>query len=126
MNLAVATFLRSDCPRGAYIVRLAGNGVVFAFSMRNSDRMDGRKIDDVESHLFRILDAREAIPKGGMFAFNSPRRTRKKFIPRRKGRELGLDDELDWLGESGGNRAIRPTGDKCDYIRISHQGGDVV
>src|SRR5882724_10624056 len=50
MDRFVTAFFGTDGPGAADIVRLRGDRIVFSFSERAADRMDRRKIDDIESH----------------------------------------------------------------------------
>jgi hypothetical protein len=49
--------------RHTRIPRLTCNRIIFPFSCREPDRVDRRKVDDIESHGLCIFDARYAIPK---------------------------------------------------------------
>src|SRR4030088_2357143 len=72
----------SDRVRNPGIVRLARHRIVLALSFGESDRVNRRKIDYVESHRLGVIDARKAIPEFGTFTATAFGGSWKKFIPR--------------------------------------------
>src|SRR5688572_20223299 len=51
MHGGVSALVRADCPRTAYVTFLRGDLVVLSLAMRRADRMNGRQIEHVKTHL---------------------------------------------------------------------------
>ena len=96
----------ANCVGNARLAGLAGGGVVSPLAVRLADRMDRRKINHIESHRLRVIDAAEAIAEGRARVGFPLRRAREKFIPRRKGCPLAVHPHgMKRLGGCG-NRAV--------------------
>src|SRR5690554_4285152 len=63
MDGGMAAMLRADRIRASRIPRAGLQGIVFAFSMRQPDGMDGRKIQHIEAHVPNRGQPRDHIAK---------------------------------------------------------------
>ncbi len=84
----------ADGVRHARFARLAGHGIVAAFAIGETDRMNRRKINDVEAHGLRVVDAREAVAKGRTAIAVTFGGAGKEFIPGRVTRRDTIDRDL--------------------------------
>ena len=101
---------------------LAGRGIVAPLAVRFADRMDRRKINHIEPHRLGVIDAAEAIAEGRARVGLALGGTRKKFIPRRKGRPLTVHPHrMKRLGRCG-NRAVGVDHHQRAKIRIVREG----
>src|SRR5262245_66654106 len=82
LHRLVSSSLAADRPRHAGIARLACDCVVPSFAMGMTNRMNRRKIDDVEPHRFHVVDTRKTIAENRSPITVAFCRARKKFIPR--------------------------------------------
>ncbi len=85
VHRGVAALRRADGPRAA---RIAGPGrerVVRALARGVTDRMDGRQVDDVESHPADVREPLDAIVEGAVTPGYPALRAREHLVPRREG-----------------------------------------
>src|ERR1051325_9755200 len=85
----------TDCPRHAWITWFASNRVIPALAIRLTDRVNGRKIYDIEAHGFRIVDARQAITERRAAVAVSLCGPWEEFIPRSEHRRRPIDDNTN-------------------------------
>ncbi len=97
----VPAFFRADRPRAAGLVGSGLCRVVRAFAMRPADRMDWRKVEDVEPHLRDVRQPLLHIAERPMLR-RIPRRARKQLVPGAEGRQLRVDSDLELPGVSHG------------------------
>ncbi len=84
----------ADRVRHAGLAGLAAHRVVAALARGDADRVDRRKIDHVEAHRLRVVDAREAVAKSRPVVATPLCAPRKKLVPLRKQRALAVDVNL--------------------------------
>ena len=101
---------------------LAGRGVVAPLAVRFADRMDRRKINHIEPHRLGVIDAAEAIAEGRARVGLALGGTRKKFIPRRKGRPFTVHPHRMKRLRRCGNRAIGVDHHQRAKTRIVREG----
>ncbi len=85
VHRGVAALRRADRPRAA---RVAGSGrerVVGALAGGAADRMDGRQVDDVESHAADVGEPLDAVVEGAVAPGHPALRAREHLVPRREG-----------------------------------------
>src|SRR5207302_7195238 len=82
LNRFVAACFASDRPRNTRLARFSGHGIVSAFSVGVTDRMDRGKINYVEAHCLRVVHSRQTIAKCRSPLAEAFSSARKKFIPR--------------------------------------------
>ena len=74
--------LAADRPRHARVARLAGERVVPPFAIGVTNRMNRRKINDVETHCLRVVEPRQTIAESRSAIVDAFCGAWKKFIPR--------------------------------------------
>src|SRR5678816_1056244 len=86
MAAAIRTLLMpvANRVRDAGFTRLTRDRVIAPFACGDSDRMNRRKIDDVETHLPRVVDPWKAIAKSGTAIGSSFCGAREKLVPLRE------------------------------------------
>src|SRR6266513_3430070 len=82
LDRLVSASLTSDGPWHARIARLARDGVVPTLAVGVTNGMNRRKINDVETHCFCIVNSRQTIAESRSAIATAFCRARKKFIPR--------------------------------------------
>src|SRR5688500_8522452 len=82
LDRQMAACVRSDGPRAARISRLGGQRVVAPLAMRPADRMDRRKVDDVEAHRGDVHQPRLGLAESGAARWIRRARPRKHLVPR--------------------------------------------
>src|SRR5215471_6169109 len=98
---------RSDGPGTAWIVGSGHGGIVLALAVDLANRMNGRKIEDIKTHVRQVGQTCLAILEGTMLAWQRRAGARKHLIP---GAKAGLvtvhhHRELAWRG--GRKTAVR-------------------
>ena len=99
MDGFVTAFLRANGPWAARVIRAGGEAIVRAFAERFSDRMNGRKIQNVEGHLGDLGQDALAIAE----CADGPR---EHFIPRAEAGQLGFDQDLEVALVTGRERVL--------------------
>src|ERR1700757_1431851 len=74
--------LATDRPWHPRITRFGRDRVIAAFAIRPADRMNRRKINDVEPHCLCVVHPRQTIPESRSAIAAAFCRAREKFIPR--------------------------------------------
>ncbi len=92
----------ADGVRHAGFAGLAGHRVVAAFARGDADGMDRRKIDHVEAHRLRVVDAREAIAEGRAAVAAPLGGAGEELVPLRKDGALAIADDLRVGGDGDG------------------------
>src|SRR5713226_517822 len=92
VNGFMAAFRRSDGPRTSDITRPGRQGIVFAFTECSSNRMNRRKVEDVETHRGNVGQPLFAIPKGSMTLLFVRARPGEDLVPCGEARFLAIDD----------------------------------
>src|SRR6516162_3852617 len=91
--------LAADRPRHSWIAWFARDRVIATLAISPADRMNRRKINDVEPHCLCVVHARQAIPESRSAIPMALCRAREKFIPRAKQCRGAIDDDM-------GNRLV--------------------
>src|SRR5881394_3673622 len=91
--------LAADRPWHSRIAWFASDRVIATLAISPTDRVNGRKINDVEPHFLGVVHARQATPKSRSAIAAALCRPREKFIPRAEQCNRAIDDDL-------GNRLI--------------------
>src|SRR3954453_21761156 len=91
--------LAADRPWHSRVAWFASDRVIATPAISPTDWVNGRKINDVESHCIRLIHTRQAIPKSRSAIAAALCRAREKFIPRAEQCNLAIDHDL-------GNRLI--------------------
>src|SRR5262245_39699612 len=102
--------LAADCPWHARIAWLASDRIIPPLAIGLTNRMNRRKIKDVESHCLCVVHARQTIPESRSAIAAAFCRSREKFIPRAEECRLAIDYDLrNWpvLGSIGAVRVGR-------------------
>src|SRR5207245_7050809 len=81
LDRLVAARFTANCPRYARVTRFADDGVIASFAIRVTDRMNRRKINDIETHRLCVIDPRQTTAKRRATIATTFCRARKKFIP---------------------------------------------
>ena len=118
LHRQVATSKGADRIGNSGLTGLAGEGVVGTLAGGDPDRVDRWEVDDVEAHLTRVVDPREAVPEGGSACGLTLRGPRKKLIPGRKGGTGTINADLleRFVGE--GERPVGPLLHEFEKLRL--------
>src|SRR5882762_1147092 len=92
-------FVAANGPRRPWFSGLRADRIVFPFPVDFSDRMDRRKIQNVEPHGSNSRRQTDAIQEGAMFAGLQGTRSGKQFIPRTEQRFFMLDYNLKFRSQ---------------------------
>src|SRR4051812_18462213 len=82
LDASMTPFVRSNGPRGTYIAQNRGERVVLTLSVCYTDGMNRRKIDDIEAHGLRVIEARQTIAEPAVFVCAAFGSAREELIPR--------------------------------------------
>src|ERR1700730_287395 len=85
----------TDRVGAAGIARLGQGAVVLTFAVDPADRMDGNKIDHVETEPRDLGEACDAIIEAGTLAGHSALTAREHLVPCGKTRRFAVDDDLE-------------------------------
>jgi hypothetical protein len=90
----VSALFRADRPGAADLARLRAHRVVLALAPGRADRMDRRKVQDVEAQLLHVGQERDDVLERGVLAV-AARRAREHLVPRGEARLHGIDHHLE-------------------------------
>src|SRR5438874_1607985 len=93
--------LAADRPWHSRIAWFASDRVIATLAISQTNRMNRRKINDVEPHCLGVVHARQATPKSRSAIAAALCRAREKFIPCAEQCNLAIDHDL-------GNRGCLP------------------
>ena len=88
----------ADRVRDARLAWFAGHGIVAAFAVGEANRMDRREIEDVEAHLFGVIDPPKAIAKGRSTIGPTLSGAGEEFVPGGGASRDAVDDHMWWRG----------------------------
>src|ERR1051325_1234217 len=95
----MSTGFAANCPWHAGIAGLGGHRIVSTLAIGVADRMNWRKIDDIESHRLGVIHPRQTVTEGRGSVTVALCRTWEKFVPRAEHRSGAIDNDR-------GNRRI--------------------
>ena len=93
MDGGVAPLRPADCPRHSRVVGAGFEGVVGALAVGAPDGVDGREVEDVESHLRHVVEPVGHVGEGSVLALVPPR-TGEQLVPGGKTRPLAVHPDL--------------------------------
>jgi len=120
-DVLVSASAGADRPWAADIFGAGRKGVVGALAVGPADRMDGRQIQDIETHSRHVREARLDVAKRPVPVWFAGGRAGKQLIPAAELRALSVSHELECgagseapVGVARNDR--RPGGVECDRL----------